>query len=408
MRYLLSVLALVILVAGLIGLPACGGEGGGAGSGSLIADFDLEGEEYLAVPDTPLERLCSLFAGRSAHAFPNLGFNSNCYPFNQFTGEKNVQAGLEVIVSAPDKTFVAQGVLNTNGRVTFSDLPPGFLTLSITGADGNTYMIPVQVSDGMTSRAWVLVYRDTGSGGVRIASKAIHDEDGDTLNDDDFSYAMFGRPRNQPSGGRVHLHIGDETHVDSNGDGDFVDPGDHTVVEPDDDGVASDSGDGDEDNDGIPDNVDDDIDGDGIPNVDDPDIDGDGLLNADDPHPNGDSPEDDYNPPGMTGSLIYSGIKEVAQIDAATVTVYFPVGLDDKNEPVTYNIYYSTTTPIDFDNAAHQRFKPIGPVSPDEILSDNIIGLVVGQEYFFAVRVQDAAQPPNEDTNENELSVEIQ
>jgi hypothetical protein len=402
MRHLLSVLALVILAAGLIGLPACGGEGDGAGSGSLIADFDLEGEEYLAVPDTPLERLCSLFAARSAHALPNLGFNSNCYPFNQFTGEKNVQAGLEVIVSAPDMTFVAQGVLNTNGRVTFSDLPPGFLTLSITGADGNTYMIPVQVSDGMTSRAWVLVYRDAATGAVRIASKAIHDEDGDGLNDDDFSYALFGRARNQSAGGLVHLHVGNETRVDSNGDGD------HTVVEPDDDGVASDSGDGDEDNDGIADNVDDDIDGDGIPNADDPDIDGDGLLNADDPHPNGDSPDDDYNPPGMEGSLLYSGVKEVAQIDAGTVAVYFPVGLDDKNEPVSYNIYYSTTTPIDFDSAAVQRFRPLAPVSPDEILSDNIVGLVVGQVYFFAVRAQDAAQPPNEDTNENELSLEIQ
>lgn len=407
MRYLLTLLSLLIITIGLVGLTACGADGGTSSTGTFIADFELEGEEYLANPDTPLERFCMLFRSRTANALPNLGFNPNSYPWNQFTGEKNVQGGLEVIIAAPDQTFVAQGVTSTTGRVMFNSLPTGYLTMNITGADGNTYRVPIEVSENMTSRALVLVFRNPETHNVEICSKTIHDDDGNGLNDDNFSYALFGRPRNQGVGGRVHLHHGNETRIDANGDGDFLDPDDKIVVEPDDDGVPSDNGDGDEDNDGIPDNEDDDIDGDGVPNVSDNDIDGDGLANADDPYPNGITPDDDFNPPGLEGDLIYSGIMELSNIDGGA-SVFFPVAIDDMNDPVTYNIYYSTTTPIDFDTANLQRFRPLTPVAPDDILSDNVIGLVIGQTYYFAVRAQDSAQPPNEDDNINELFIEIQ
>ncbi len=407
MRKYLILCGLIFIACGLTILSACGGGDSSGATGSLIADFDLEGEEYLAVPDSPIERLCLLFREPAAEALPNLGFNSNCFPFNQFAGTRHVQEGLEVVISAADMTFIAQGTIDSTGRVSFTDLPTGYLMLNVTGSEGNTYRVPVQVSEGVTSHAMVLVYRNVGTGNVLVTSKTIHDPGLDGVNDDIFSYALFARPRNQAIGGVVHLHLYNETLIDANGDGDFLDADDDTIIEPDDDGVASDAGDGDEDNDGLLDNVDDDIDGDDIPNASDPDIDGDGLANADDPYPDGITPQDDFNPPGMMGSLLFSGVKELALLDEHTVTVFFPVALDDKHEPVTYNIYYSTTSPIDFATASRQRFRPLGEVSPDQILSDNVTGLVTGQTYFFVVRSQDSAQPPNEDTNTTELSIEV-
>ena len=85
-------LIFVILLAGLmIGTMSCGGGSEGSGTGSFIADFDLEGEEYLADPDTPIERLAEIFSPRVANALPDLGYDSNSFPFNVFTGERPVR-----------------------------------------------------------------------------------------------------------------------------------------------------------------------------------------------------------------------------------------------------------------------------------------------------------------------------
>lgn len=407
MRLKIAFITILLMLAGAAIIPSCGGGDGTGGAGGLIADFDLEGEEYLADPDSPCERFCRMFGRRVAYALPDLGFNPNSYPFNVFTGERNAQGGLQVIVSAPDKTLIAQSETNTSGRVQFSDLPTGFLMLTITGQDSHNYNVPVQVAENTTSRSRILVFRNPESGDVEITSKTIHDDDGDGLNDDDFSYAMFGRPRNSQTGGQINLHLGGETRIDANGDGDFIDPADDIVTEPDDDGVSSSDGDGDEDNDGILDYEDDDIDGDGIPNGQDDDIDGDGIPNGDDEYPDGITPKDDFDPPVLDGGDSYSGVMELSQIDEDTVTVMFPVGVDDMNEPVSYIIYYSTTSPVDFNTASSQRFKPVEPVSPDEILQDNVTGLVFDQKYYFVVHAVDSAQPPNEDDNTNEMEILI-
>jgi len=409
MRYFVIFLMLIIGAAGLVTLPSCdGGDSETGGSGNLIADFDLEGEEYLAAPDTPLERLCSLFHNRTANAESNLGWDSNSYPFNIFTGERNAESGLQVLISAPDMTFVAQGVTGTNGRVSFNTLPSGFLNMTITGSEGNNYTIPIQILESSTSRTRILVFRDADTNGVQINAKTIHDVDGDGLNDDNFSYAVFGRPRNQAIGGRVHLHIENETRLDANGDGDFLDPDDEFLIEPDDDGVTSDQGDGDEDNDGLLDHEDPDIDGDGILNGQDPDMDGDGLMNADDPYPDGITPNDDFNPPSIDGALFYTGVDSLAKIDEHTVSVFFPEAFDDMNPPVVYNIYYSTTTdPFNFDTATLQRFIPINKDPVDGFYFDNVTGLITDQTYYFVVRVQDNAQPPNEDINTESMDIKV-
>ena len=403
MRKIVLFLFIILMSGFAMAMLSCGGGGSTGATGDLIADFDLEGEEYLADPDTPIERLAEIFSSRPANAYPDLGFHSNSFPFNIFTGDKPVQAGLEVVVIGPDQSFVAQTTVGPSGHVSFSELPTGFLRLNITGQDGNTYQAPIQISESTTSRTRILVYRAPLSGDVKISSKTIHDNDNDGMNDDDFSYALFGRPRNTGTGGLIHFHADGITHVDTNGDGVF----DSTVTEADDDGVSSSEGDGDEDNDGERDDVDLDIDGDGIINSQDEDIDGDGLMNEVDPFPNGTSPEDDYDPPTLPGPIAYTGIIDLEQIDTDTVTVFFKPA-EDISEPVRYNIYWSTTSPIDFSTAYRQMFTPLQKPTPDQILQDNVIGLSPDITYYFTVRAQDSAQPPNEDTNSNEFDIVLQ
>jgi hypothetical protein len=410
MRITIPALILIVFAAILAMTMQSGCESGGGSSstGTLIADFYIQGQEYLAKSQTPVEKLCSLFTPRAAYALADLGFDSNCFPLNQFTSDVTVQGDLEVLVVSPSQTFVSHGFTNTAGRVSFSDLEAGYLTLVVTGRDGHSYDIPVHVTANSTSRTKALIYRYPATGNIVFTAKTINDSDGDGINDDSFSYEIFNRPRDVLSGGVVHLHDGNETHIDANGDGDFIDTEDSAVVEPDDDGVKSDAGDGDEDNDGITDDIDGDIDGDGIPNETDPDIDSDGLLNASDPYPAGVTPLDDFAAPGLFTGLIYTGIEDVDQIAAGQVSVFFPAATDDKHNPVTYLIYYSSTSPISFTSANRKLFRPVGGGSPDQLLSMNITGLLTGQTYTFAVRVMDSAQPPNIDKNVRikELTVE--
>lgn len=406
MRNISILFFLIFGILILTGISSCGGGGSSSGGfGTLIADFDLEGDEYLAVPRTPFGRFLAMFAPRAANALPDLGFDSNSFPFNHFTGDKPAQAGVHVLITAPDQSFIAQGQIGLNGRVQFTELPTGFLTMVITGQDGHNYYVPIQIAKEITSRSLVLVFRNYVSGRTELSAKTIHDVDGDGINDDQFSYAIFNRPRNASTGGTVHLHVFSETKVDENGDGDFTDADDYTVVEPDDDGVGTNDGDGDEDNDGKTDNVDEDIDGDDILNNQDDDIDGDGIPNGSDQYPDGITPDDDFTPPTLTGSLFYSGIMDISKLDETTVSVFFPTAIDE-NPPVVYNIYYSTESPIDFDTASMQKFQPT-PGSPDEIKSDNVTGLVTGQTYYFAVRAMDSAQPPNEDQNTEEMEITL-
>ena len=66
--------------------------------------------------------------------------------------------------------------------------------------------------------------------------------------------------------------------------------------------------------------------------------------------------------------------------------------------PVSYNLYYSAETPLDFVSAAKIENATSPWTSPQ---------LVNGQEYYFAVRAQDSATVPNEDQNTSELAATI-
>lgn len=382
-------------------------EGGSSNTGSLIVDIDIESQSILSKDNSAFQRLASIWAPRPACAIPDLGFDSNCWPYNIFTGSINAKAGLEILVVASDNAFISQGITGTNGRASFTSLPEGFLILVFSDNLGNTYHAPTHVKSGTQSWTKILVFQNSATGKVMISAKTIHDSDMDGLNDDTFSYSLFNRPRNSISGGVIHLHALNETAIDANGDGDFIDSMDRIIIEPDDDGFKSDDGDGDEDNDGLSDIVDPDIDGDGIFNENDPDIDGDGINNADDQYPNGITPNDDYSPPGISNGLVYPGIKEISILESGTVSVFFPVAFEDKNPPVTYIIYFSTTSPVNFENCSKRYFRPVGN-SIDGVLSANITGLVAGLSYYFSVRVMDSAQPPNIDNNIRELMAVIE
>lgn len=92
------------------------------------------------------------------------------------------------------------------------------------------------------------------------------------------------------------------------------------------------------------------------------------------------------NPPEWIDTI---GITGVVPMDKA-MEVQFGEAYDPQT-PVTYNVYWSDTTPIDFDNADVVNV----PGSPYVV-----IDLTNFQEYYFAVRAMDGFGSEDENTNE--------
>ena len=76
------------------------------------------------------------------------------------------------------------------------------------------------------------------------------------------------------------------------------------------------------------------------------------------------------------------------------VTVTYGTATDADSPPVKYNVYYSTSSPA----TAGTKLSNVGH-SPY-----TVTGLTNGQLYYFTVRAEDCATPPNEDTNTVELT----
>ncbi len=76
------------------------------------------------------------------------------------------------------------------------------------------------------------------------------------------------------------------------------------------------------------------------------------------------------------------------------VTVTYGTATDADSPPVKYNVYYSTSSPA----TAGTKLSNVGS-SPY-----TVTGLTNGKLYYFTVRVEDSATPPNEDTNTVELT----
>ena len=94
------------------------------------------------------------------------------------------------------------------------------------------------------------------------------------------------------------------------------------------------------------------------------------------------------NPPDWIGTI---GITGVVSMDKA-VEVQFGTATDPQT-PVTYNVYWSDTSPIDFGTANVENV----PGSPHVVINLNNF-----QEYYFAVRAEDGFG--SEDQNSNQLA----
>ena len=77
------------------------------------------------------------------------------------------------------------------------------------------------------------------------------------------------------------------------------------------------------------------------------------------------------------------------------VMVTYGTATDADSPPVKYNVYYNTSSP-----ATGTGCTEISDVGPSPY---TVTGLTNGQQYYFAVRAEDSATPPNEDTNTVEL-----
>jgi hypothetical protein len=109
----------------------------------------------------------------------------------------------------------------------------------------------------------------------------------------------------------------------------------------------------------------------------------------------------DTTPPNWTTTI---GITNATANVDGTVTVTFGSAEDSAvppapaSPPVIYTVYYSTTSPINFQTAA--RVSNVASPWTSQ-------PLVANQTYHFAVRTADSAVPPNEDLNTTELPVVI-
>jgi hypothetical protein len=90
------------------------------------------------------------------------------------------------------------------------------------------------------------------------------------------------------------------------------------------------------------------------------------------------------------------GVLAVAPHDASA-TVYWGEATDAQTGPVSYTIYYSAGTTIDFETAQTMIVPASDPFENYEFAE--VTGLQNGQEYTFAVRATDSAPAPNEDDN---------
>ncbi|MDI6785044.1 MAG: hypothetical protein QME64_13240 [bacterium] len=89
-----------------------------------------------------------------------------------------------------------------------------------------------------------------------------------------------------------------------------------------------------------------------------------------------------------------TGVINVTNPAPGQIEVSWGVATDALSPPVTFNLYRNTSMPA----SAGLKFANV--TSPY-----TFTGLVAGRTYYFTVRAQDSATPPNETTNEDNRSI---
>ncbi len=417
-QYLIPVLILAILIP--LGI-SCDDSSSVSKTSRFVALITQAEPDYIACSTAhPYEWLENLLAPSQAFALPNLSI-----PAGEFIGPYPVPNDTVVTLVWTDGATIATAKTDGAGRVSIDNIPEGYLSLLVQGGSNKVWHVPTHVSASHDTYMQI-VLKDNDSGQPSAYAKSVHNDAAAGENADGFSIAVYGKPAGTPTGGMTIIHEDGRSLVDGNGDGDYNDASDKIIDEADDDGIASSQGDGDEDNDGITDNREqddeDDLDGDGIPNGIDTDDDGDGIPDATDATPRGITEFDDFTPPTLidTGGNFegdpYSGITDVqlvykdveqTQIDEGKVLVFFPGAEDEMNPDVWYKIYYDDQE-IDFDDSPFKTYTPaIAITDPEELYDFLLTGLEPDDTWYFAVHALDSAPPPNEDDNEEMLSLEL-
>lgn len=114
-------------------------------------------------------------------------------------------------------------------------------------------------------------------------------------------------------------------------------------------------------------------------------------------------PQGDRTPPVWTHDPGGVGILRVVPLDGGA-RLQWGEATDADSPPVTYVIYYNPGASVDFGTATRLELAVSVPPDPAVDQQEEISGLDNGVEYAFAVRAQDAASPPNEDSNANVLT----
>jgi hypothetical protein len=412
-----------MIILGLMTLlgVSCDEGGDSVSTSRFVAVITQAEPTYIAASAAhPFDWLESLFAPNEALALPNLGI-----PAGEFSGPYPVPNDTLVTLVWGDGATIASSRTDGSGRVIIDNVPDGYINVLVQGGGGKIWHMTTHI-DPDHDTYMEAVLKDNDVGQKAAYAKSVHNDSAASANVDGFSITVLGKPEGSPIGGMTIIHDEGRSLIDGNGDGDYTDAVDKIIDEADDDGISSAQGDGDEDNDGITDNKEqddeDDLDGDGIPNNIDTDDDGDGIPDSTDTTPRGITEFDDFVPPALIdpgGDFEgdpYTGIAdaqlvwvdvEQTEIDPGKVRVYFPGAEDEMNGDVWYRIYYDDNE-IDFDDSPYKIYEPeIAITDPEELYDFLLTSLDTDETWYFAIRALDSAPPPNEDENEEMLSLEL-
>jgi hypothetical protein len=114
--------------------------------------------------------------------------------------------------------------------------------------------------------------------------------------------------------------------------------------------------------------------------------------------PRDDTPPEDHDPP------VFAGLATATEIgcDEPSVYLQWEAGVDTQTPPVSYNVYRGDSPSFDPDTTP-----PVVTGVSELFYSDQLTLADCGLSYWYVVRAQDSAVPPNEDSNTERVQVDL-